>query len=634
MEETIAKMFKEIVEQYPDQIAQLSKDREGKFQPTSYRQLYEEVKIFGSGLISLGIKRGDKIGLISDDRKEWLIADLAILGIGAVDVPRGCDTLPQEIGYILKYSDCETTLVENADQLEKVLSIKKDLPGLKRIIGIEENPPKSVKQKASGIDLLSFQEVMEKGKQQAEKEPDLFDRELKLGKNKDLATIIFTSGTTGEPKGVMLSHENFLYQVRSIPGIIDIGPGDIWLNVLPVWHSFERVLQYIALGWATAMAYSKPIGRIMLPDFEAVRPTWMAGVPRLWEAIMAGVYRNANSQGGVKRALFYFFVAVGKTHAALSHLFQGLLPQFKRRYRFLDIIISIIPLILLTPLQLLGNLLVFKKIKKKLGGRFVAGVSGGGALPGSVDKFFSAAGILLLEGYGLTETSPVISVRKQGKPVFGTIGPPLPGTEVRIVDDNLQVLPPGKKGVLMARGPQVMLGYLKNPEKTAEVISTEGWFNTGDLAMLTHKGEIKIVGRAKDTIVLRGGENIEPAPIEERLQESKYIIQAVVLGQDQKFLAALVVPNLEEVEEFAKEINIPYLDKEDLVDAPEVNELIGKEIREQINPKSGFRAFERIFRFKLIARTFEVGRELSHKQDVMRHAINDLYRKEIEELFR
>ena len=178
------------------------------------------------------------------------------------------------------------------------------------------------------------------------------------------------------------------------------------------------------------------------------------------------------------------------------------------------------------------------------------------------------------------------------------------------------------------------MGYLKNPEKTAEVISTEGWFNTGDLAMLTHKGEIKIVGRAKDTIVLRGGENIEPAPIEERLQESKYIIQAVVLGQDQKFLAALVVPNLEEVEEFAKEINIPYLDKEDLVDAPEVNELIGKEIREQINPKSGFRAFERIFRFKLIARTFEVGRELSHKQDVMRHAINDLYRKEIEELFR
>ena len=635
MQETIPKMFKEIVGQNLDQVVQYSKEAAGKFQPTTYRRLYDEVRAFACGLLEVGIKRGDHVGMISDNRKEWLIADLSLLSIGAADVPRSCDTMAQELRYILGFADCESTFVENEEQLRKILSIKRELPTLKRVIVFDPDfDPAAFSKEASGWKLYRFGEVMEKGEARAARDPELFAREMEKGQNQDLATIIFTSGTTGEPKGVMLSHNNFLYQVSIIPGIIFVYPGDIWLSVLPVWHSFERIMQYVALGTASALAYSKPIGKIMLADIEAVRPTWMASVPRIWEAIMDGVYRNVNAQAGVKKALFHFFVGAGKAYAHFSYMFRGLLPRFTKRSRLLDLSLSLLPLILLTPLRLLGNLLVFNKIKQKLGGRFVAGVSGGGALPPAVDTFFSAAGILLLEGYGLTETAPVTNVRHQKHPVFGTIGPMIPGTEGRVLDENGQLLPAGQKGVLYIRGPQVMLGYYKKPDLTAKMISPDGWLNTGDLAMFSLDGEIKILGRAKDTIVLRGGENVEPSPIEAKLQESPYIEQVVVLGQDQKFLAALIVPNMERLEEYAKANAVPYLDREELVESPEIGELVSGEVHELVSKKNGFRGFERIFRFKLLPKSFALGRELSHKLEVKRHAVAELYKKEIAELFR
>ena len=460
------------------------------------------------------------------------------------------------------------------------------------------------------------------------------EAEIKQGTIDDLATIIFTSGTTGEPKGVMLSHKNFLHEATRAPEALSNNPGEIWLTVLPVWHSFERVVQYIALNKASALAYSKPVGKIMLADCQKIRPIWMTSVPRIWEALRAGVYRNAAAGSPAKKALFTFFVSTALIHEKMKNLLLGRTPQFRRHFRPFDILISILPFLLLSPLRGLGNMLVFKKIKHMLGGRLRAGISGGGALPAAVDRFFSAAGVAIIEGYGLTEAAPVLAVRHTRHPVPETIGPPFPGMEVVIRDPVTQKeLPPGKKGVLYARGDQIMLGYYKKPEETAKIIDSEGWLNSGDIGLKTWKGEIKLTGRAKDTIVLLGGENVEPVPIEAKIRDSEYIDHAVVLGQDQKYLAALVVPNFERLEAYARENAVPYLDIESLVKLPEIRELIQTEITERVNRKTGFRWFEMILRSAVLSKPFESGVELSGKQDYKRHVIAEMYQKEIAAMF-
>jgi long-chain acyl-CoA synthetase len=639
MQETIPKVFKEISGKYPDRPAQYSKDGEENFQPTSYKQLYQEVTIFASGLQSIGIKRGEHVGLISDNRKEWLISDLAILCLGAADVPRGCDSMEQEIGYILGFSDCKVVIAENEAQLTKILNVKSQIPTLKRIIVIDKSFAKDesfltkFKEFISGVEVSTFQEIMEEGETYYKAHPDNFEKALDEGVTEDLATIIFTSGTTGEPKGVMLNHKALLNQVYNAPKLIRTTPEDIWLAVLPVWHSFERIMQYVSLGSGSALAYSKPIGKIMLADFQAIRPTWMASVPRIWSSLQAGIYRNVNNEGGIKKALFHFFVAVGSAHANLKYMLRGLKPEFKKRIKLFEKIIAALPFVLLTPLKLLGDTLVFKKIKAKLGGRFIAGISGGGALPSAVDDFFAASGILLLEGYGLTETAPVLGVRDRMRPVPGTVGPVFPNMIIQIRDENNNVLPPGKKGIVWASGPQIMMGYYKKPEETAKVLKDDGFFNTGDLGMLTWNNELKIMGRAKDTIVLLGGENIEPSPIEEKMEESPYIAQTMVVGQDQKYLGALVVPNFEILEEYCGANNISYINKEDLVESHEILELYNNEIQMLVNPKNGFKGFERVFKFKLLTEPFELGKELSQKQEIKRHVISEKYKKEIAGLF-
>jgi long-chain acyl-CoA synthetase len=299
-----------------------------------------------------------------------------------------------------------------------------------------------------------------------------------------------------------------------------------------------------------------------------------------------------------------------------------------------DVLISILPFLLLTPLNALGQMLVFKKIKHRLGGKFKFGVSGAGALPPHVDDFFAAAGILLLEGYGLTETSPIVSVRQSFHPVPGTIGPPLEQVEVKVLAEDGSELPPGQKGVLYVRGPNVMKGYYKKPELTTQTITADGWLNTGDLAMLTHDGEIKIMGRTKETVVLMGGENVEPGPIEDTITESDYVDQVMVVGQDQKYLAALVVPNFETLKAFAEENGIPFAKPEDLLDNNDVYKLIMDEIDTRVAPKRGFKLFERINKVKLLAKPFEKGKEMTHTLKLKRNVIYDEYDRDITELFK
>jgi long-chain acyl-CoA synthetase len=634
MPDTIPLMFLETVRKNPDIAAQLAKGGSGEFAPTSYAALLGDIKTFAAGLLELGIARGDHVGLISDNRREWMVIDLALLGIGAADVPRGCDATEQEIRYILAFSECRVSVLENEKQLRKVTANKEAMPLLGTLILLDPPGPEArAAAEGAGLSLRSYDEIAALGTARLARSPDEYLEEAAKGGRDDIATLIYTSGTTGEPKGVMLSHGNFLFQTERLPQILSISPGDIWLSVLPVWHSFERILQYVILSSSSTIAYSKPIGSVMLADMQSLRPQWMASVPRIWESIKDGVYRNINAQGGVKKILFAFFVGLGKGFAYFRGHLLGRMPQFARRPRILEILACIIPFLLLTPFYGLGELLVFGKIKDKLGGRFIAGISGGGALPAAVDRFFGALGILVLEAYGLTETAPAISSRLQRRPVAGTVGPALEGTQLRIVGEKGEELPPGRQGLILVKGPQVMKGYYRRPELTAKVLDREGWLDTGDLGMKTWRGEIKITGRAKDTIVLRGGENVEPAPIEQKLCESEFIQQAIVLGQDQKYLAALIVPSQEEVNAWATENNVPIVDYETLLQQPEVIELVDAEMNRLVSQRNGFKSFERIFRFALLPGPFEAGRELSAKQEIKRHAINEIYLRIIRKLF-
>ncbi|MGA2763116.1 MAG: long-chain fatty acid--CoA ligase [Spirochaetia bacterium] len=635
MEDTVVRTFRAVVRRFPDSVALMSKTRSGEWTSMTFRELGSQFEQFGAGLVDFGVKRGDHVGVISDNRKEWMIANLGILGIGAADVPRGSDTMPDEARYILAHADCSLCLVENTEQLKKILSKKQELPLLKTIIVIEEDfQPEAFPESTCGAKVLPFRDIMARGKKLLSSDPQAFEREAEKGSPEDLATIIYTSGTTGEPKGVMLTHANFLHNMRTIPRVLNVGPTDIFLSVLPVWHSFERIIDNFALSQGTALAYSKPVGKIMLADMASVKPTVMASVPRIWEGVRSAVYRNVNEEGGIKKALFLFFVAVGKAHATASALVSGRYPQFTRRSFVIDFILGVLPFVLLMPFKALGDLLAFKKIKQRLGGKFRFTVSGGGALPKYVDRFFQAVGVLLLEGYGLTETTPVVSVRLQKKPVPGTIGPLLDELEAKLLDpDTGAQVGPGKKGVIHIRGPNVMKGYYKRPDKTAEVLSADGWLNTGDLGMMTYRGELKIIGRTKQTIVLLGGENIEPVPIEETILESEYIDQVMVVGQDQKFLAALVVPNDEALEAYARHHEIGRVGKENLLENSQILKLISDEINSRVNAKRGFREFERVFRFKILPKHFEVGVELSGKQEVKRHVVSELYRKETASLF-
>ena len=475
---------------------------------------------------------------------------------------------------------------------------------------------------------------MEKGKEYNKANPDSVENEIAKGEGSELACIIFTSGTTGEPKGVMLSHSNFIAQLDDASDRICVKPGDKAICVLPVWHAFQRACEYVVLCQGASLAYSKPIGSILLADMQALNPQVMPAVPRVFEAVYDGVMRTMRKTGGIVYSLFRFFTNVALIQSKLGRKLFRKEARFKKDNIVLIWIAYLIPWLILTPLKALGGKLVFSKIRAKLGNRFIGGVSGGGAFPPAIDEFFWAVGVNVVEGYGLTETSPVVSVRPFSDPIMGTVGKPLRGLEAKIVGENGEILPPGQKGIVMVRGGTVMQGYYKKPELTAKVIDKDGWFDTGDIGMLTIDGEIVLRGRMKDTIVLRGGENVEPLPIEMKITESRYIANAVVIGQDERSLGALVILAEEEIKIYARENYIPNNGTySELIQRPEIKKLIDSEIAAQVNAKTGFKPFERICGFAILEKPFEVGVELSAKQEIMRYKIADIYAKEIKSIY-
>lgn len=635
MENTIPKILREIANKYPDVEAQMYKDSKGVFQPILYKELLQLAYNFGAGLLSLGVKRGHHIGIISDDRAEWYQADMGIMGIGAIDVPRGCDATEKDLTYILSFSDCQVVIGENNTQIKKLLSITEQTPTVKILISFEATTDATKElSKSQNIELYDYSDVIELGKKFRADNPNVVEAEFEKGDREDLASIIFTSGTTGEPKGVMLQHKNFIVQLDELVERIPLKVGSKVLCILPVWHSFQRLCEYVMLIQGTCLCYSKPIGSILLADIQKVHPAFIPAVPRVFEAVYDGIYRAMRKTGGITNILFNFFVSIAILHSRMDRKMFRKESRFGNDFIVLKWILFFIPWLLLYPLKALGGVLVFKKVKAKFGNNFLGGVSGGGALPPNVDEFFWAVGVKVVEGYGLTETAPVISVRPVYKPIFGNVGSAIRGVNVRIVDDSGNILKPGQKGSVQVKGETVMKGYYKKDDLTAKVIDKDGWFDTGDIGMLTVNGELVLRGRKKDTIVLRGGENVEPLPIEMKMNESVYIAQSVVVGQDQRYLAALVVPAEEEIKRYAKENSIELVDYPLLLKKEEIVKLIDTEIQSLVNSKNGFRMFERISKFALLPKPFEVGVELSAKQEIMRYKLNDLYSKEMKTLFK
>ena len=636
---TLPKMIRDSAEKFAEINAQYKRQKNGEFVPVTYREMFQLGLDFGAALLQLGLKREEPIGLISDNRAEWMQADIGIMSIGAIDVPRGCDATPLDLEKILSITECRFVIAENNSQINKILALHDKLPKIESIITFdkEEDVKDDVKKLAESENtkLYYFDKLIKEGQKWRIEHTGEVEAELEKGQIEDTATIIFTSGTTGTPKGVMLSHKNFLTQLDEIVERIFLNPGECALNVLPVWHVFEREVEYVILIQGCAITYSKPVGSILLADLKKMNPSVLPAVPRVFEAVYDGITKKMRKAGGIVNFMFNFFVKVGIIHKRMERKMFAQNPCFTTPLQGLWWVLFVIPWVLMWPLYGLGNLLVFRKIKVMLGTNFRCGVSGGGAFPPQIDEFFWAIGVKVVEGYGLTETAPIISVRPIAAPIFHTIGSPIRHVQARIVDpQDGYILGRCKEGVLQVKGDTVMKGYYKNPELTDKVFTPDGWLDTGDLAIFTIHDELIIKGRIKDTIVLRGGENLEPLPIEMKLAESKFIKAAVVVGQDKRYLSALILVDEEEVKNFAAENGMQYDTYENLLASDEIHKLYETEISNLINAKTGFKMFERINKFTLITKPFEVGVELSAKQEIMRFRINDIYKNEIDAMFK
>jgi long-chain acyl-CoA synthetase len=566
----------------------------GQWRTLSHKEIEERVTRLAAALNAMGVERGDRVAILSENRPEWAITDYACLCLGLTDAPL-YPTLPgNQIAYILNDCSAKVILVSTREQLQKILEIRGDVPSLQHVIAFDD---------AGGADgVRSFADVLEQGQREIDSGNfgNLRERALAVGRD-DLATLIYTSGTTGNPKGVMLTHYNLASNVAGVSehGILNtsppIGAGDVALSFLPLSHVFERMVDYFLWDLGVSIAYAESIEKVA-DNLQEVKPHIMVSVPRVFEKI----YNKVLGATGIKAMLVGWAKRVGE--AAVDERLAG-----RETGGF----------------QLnLADKLVFSKLRERTGGRIKAFVSGGAPLSGDVAKFFFAAGLPIFEGYGLTETSPVLTANKpNGGTRLGTVGHVIPGVEVRIAES----------GEIIARGPNIMKGYWNNEEATREVIDEEGWFHTGDVGEFDRDGFLRITDRIKNIIVTAGGKNIAPAPIENEASLSPYVGQVVMIGDKRPFPVLLVVPDFENLGAWAKEQGIDTANKQQLVQDPRVRELLEKETLGRLQ---GLAKYEAPKKLSIVAEelTIESGM-LTPTMKVKRRVVEDRYRDVIEGMY-
>jgi len=582
----------------------------------TYSQLSEQIQQFAAGLQTLGVTYGERISLIADNSPRWFIADQGIMTAGAVNAVRSAQADKEELSYIISHSGSTALVVEDIKTLNKLRESLNELP-IKLVVLISDETPST----ELNFPVVNFSQLLDIGS----------NNTLVATKysGETLATLIYTSGTTGKPKGVMLSHRNLLHQVKNLGTVVQPEKGDIALSILPTWHSYERSGEYFLISQGCTQIYTNL--RSVKGDLKKFKPNYMIAVPRLWESIYEGVQKQFREQPAKKQSLVKFLLEMSQKYIEARRISQGLSLNHIHASFIERSQAKIVELGLLS-FHKLGEKLVYAKVREATGGNIKHVISGGGALPGYIDNFFEIVGVEILQGYGLTETSPVTNARRPWRNLRGSSGQPIPGTEVKIVNpDTRQPLPVGERGLVLLKGPQIMQGYYQNPEATKKAIDAEGWFDSGDLGWVTPENDLVLTGRAKDTIVLTNGENIEPQPIEDACLRSPYIDQIMLVGQDQRSIGALIVPNLEALAKWAEtQNNTQKIDLEGKI----VQDLFRQELNREVQNRPSYRADDRIGPFKLIEEQFSIENGLmTQTLKIRRHIVMERYCDTIDGMF-
>jgi len=588
---TLAGLFVNTVKTFPKPDLMLLK-KEGAYRPISTPEFGESVRHLTLGLRSLGFEAGQKLCILSENRPAWTMTDLATLCAGGLTVPIYTTLVSEQILYIVDDSDATVVVVSNADQWKKVEPLKAGLAKVRHFITFADEAPAGV---------LTLKEIMEKGKALAASQPGLFEELVARIKPDDEATLIYTSGTTGVPKGVILTHDNLISNVKTAAAIIEFTEKDTVLSFLPLSHILERMVMFTYLYKGCTVAFAESVEAVA-QNLVEVRPHIMVSVPRVFEKIYAKVMDQVMGSPGLRRKIFFWALKVGKAYGALKLAGKpvpgGL--AFRRS---------------------IAAKLVFSKIIAKTGGRVRFFVSGGAPLSKDIAEFFYAIGLVILEGYGLTETSPVLALNTFENIRLGTVGKTVPGVEIKIAPD----------GEILARGPNIMKGYYKKEAETREVFE-DGWFKTGDIGRFDEDGFLVITDRKKDLIITSGGKNIAPQPIENLLKTSPYVANAVVIGDRRRFVSALVVPQFEKLSEYAKGEGIAFDSMENLVRDKRIVAFLLDEVT-KATPQLA--SYERIKKIAVLPRDFEIERgEITPSLKVRRSNVTAAYQALIDALYR
>lgn len=629
----------------------------------TFKELGAAIRTCSVGLRKLGLIQADIVSFFSENSHRWGILDQAIMTCGAAAAVRGVSAPAPELAFIFQNSLSCALFVEHTSALRRLLSAGVDLSNVKFIVMLFGSASDASPLLPSDVSIYSYDDVMQIGQDALKTETfdSLFAKSGSNGNGSngaehrpsrdDIATLLYTSGTTGNPKGVVLTHENLLQQLQHISlGNLDPKPGEVFVSILPCWHVFERTAAYWCLSKGVSLVYSNR--RMFRNDLAKHRPHMLISVPRIFESLHGTIMTKLRSASNLQRQLFTFFYTVSIWFVCARRRVFGL-DVLGKAYLPLRLL-ELFRMLVLAPLYALANLVVWRKIRGGVGGRLRICLSGGGTIAGHLEDFFECAGIPICVGYGLTETSPVIANRFGQRNVRGSTGMPVSHMDVKLVhlESRQRIMETGKQGVLFARGASIFREYWKNPEATSKAFDSEGYFNTGDLAYYAHGGDIVICGRSKDVIVLSNGENIEPAAIEDALVASPFIDQVLLVGQDQRGLGALIVPKLDELEEVglvsadfrrrvehwlknAKE-NSSELAKaeEELTKDVEFWKAITDEIRKRNSERAYYSQYDNILHTQIVLEPFSVENGmLTETLKVKKNVVNQVYSKRIASMF-